>query len=124
MILLLTIQKRPKFNNIICENFLAQKCSCYLVHRRNLKETYVNVTAELSTATEEPVDPETSVDCHAHNKHREGNTQTNSEVKRHSNILSSVASLGGGGGGGGGEGGEKGLVIQTSNAQKRKLTDN
>ena len=71
------------------------------MHRRDIKETYVNVTAELSTAPEEPIDPKTSVDCHAHNKHRQSHTQTNSEVKCHSNILSRVASLGEGGGDGG-----------------------
>ena len=83
------------------------------------KETYVNVTAELSTAPEEPIDPEASIDCHAHGKHGESHTQTNGEVKRHSNILSSVASRGRGG-----EGGGERVVIQTSSAQKCQLTDN
>lgn len=55
----------------------------------------MNVTAELSAAAEISIDPETSIDCHAHSQHGESNTQTDGKIKRHTNILSTVASLGG-----------------------------
>lgn len=53
----------------------------------------MNVTAELSTATKESINPEASIDCHTHSKHRESHTQTNGKIKGHSDILSTVASL-------------------------------